>query len=54
MANKVLARREEEKREESPKLSIAYESDNEHDSWVQVSQRGNANGNQGNSLNERL
>ena len=49
LAKKVLTNREETKRAESQKLSIANESDNEHDSWVQVSQRGSAKGNLGES-----
>ena len=50
LAKKLLDSREEErKRAESPKLSIAYESDNEHDSWEFISQRGHANVNLGNS-----
>ena len=54
MAKQLLDSREEERvRAMSGKLSVAYESDNEHDSWVCVSQRGYAKGSLGDSREGR-
>ena len=50
MAKQLLDSREEERvRAMSGKLSVAFESDNEHDSWAFVSQQVHANGNLGDS-----
>lgn len=43
LANKVLKEREEAKKSESESsLSITFESNNEEDSWDQMSRRGDA------------